>query len=73
MKKSPHAHQMAGEQDDYLRVRVPTGLHDRFKAAVKRRSDKSKVIRFLLEAYCDADDAGDTLLPPLVVKAKGKK
>lgn len=64
---------MAGDFDSYLRVRVPAKLQKRFKeACAKRGADMSKVARSLLAACCEAADAGDPLVAPLIVSSKPK-
>jgi hypothetical protein len=62
---------MAGEQDSYLRIRVPEKLQKRFKAACTARgADMSKIVRSLLTACCEAADAGDPLIAPLTVSSR---
>lgn len=64
---------MAGEQDSYLRIRVPQGLQKRFKASCEARgASMSKVVRILLEGACVAVDEGDPLIAPLVVSSRLK-
>lgn len=74
MKKNSTPKEMAGEQNSYLRFRVPHALKEAFEAKCDARgAAMSKVVRNLLEAYNRADEARDPLVAPLVVSSTRKK
>ena len=62
---------MAGDQDSYLRVRVPEALQARFKQLCEEHGvTMSKVVRNLLKACCESADAGQPLGGPMEIRMR---